>query len=198
LTLAELNCMIFFSMRFLRSFFRCQILTLLFLSLCLLPPESYAEIGVTKRSGDLSITTPEGKLVTVSNTDQLPQIFSGSVIEVLSGNAEFSLSMDEFMTLVAGESVMNVLGGTKVWISVNNNGADTKINVLNGDLEVLLGETILAIRTGALLEALVTEGRASIQLSEGEGAILGLDGKEQSLSIGQSYDLGSILPAFID
>ncbi len=155
-----------------------------------------AEILVGERSGNLSVTTPDGKLITVSVSDKLPDLTAGSVIEVLSGEASFSLEGPSFLTVVAGESVMNLSSGNQVKVNVNNNGADTITDVLSGTVEVSLGESILALRGGASIEAKVTEGKVSVALSKGEAAIVTLDGSENELELGKSYNLGSIVPVF--
>jgi len=157
-----------------------------------------AEISIPRRAGNLSITTPEGQLIRVAPKDTLPNLVSGSVVEVLSGNAEFNLDGTGFITLIAGESVMNLVSGTQVLINVTNNGADTLIKVVNGEVEVSLGETILAIQSGGVVQASVSEGKAVVELSQGDASILELNGDQTQLLPGHSYSLGSIIPSFED
>jgi hypothetical protein len=155
-----------------------------------------AAISISSRTGNLSVTTPEGNFLTVTTNDDFPNLGTGSVVEVLSGNAEFALREQEFITLIAGESVMNLDGWTQVSIMVENNGADTKISVHRGNIEVTLGENILSIETGGGVQAIMTEGNVAVELLGGEVFIRELSGDQTQILPGHTYSLGAVIPTF--
>lgn len=155
-----------------------------------------AQISVNGRSGNLSITAPDGGLTTVASSDALPSLESGSVIEVLSGSADVALNGDEQLTIVAGESVINLNGGNAIKVDVKNNGADSLVSVLKGNVEMSVGEAILAIKAPAAIQTEIKEGKASVMVVEGEAAVVELDGKERPLEAGKFHNLGLITPSF--
>ena len=174
---------------------RKVLVVFLIFSFLILPRLVSAQIAINERSGNLSITTPDGQLTTITTRDVLPSLLSGSVIEVLSGNVGFELESASSFTLVAGESVMNLSGGHEIKVNVSNNGADTLINVVTGDIEIYLGEVILVVMDETKLQAQVTEGKVTVAVAQGDARIVELDGYEYRLENGKSYNLGSIVPA---
>ena len=174
-----------------------KILFVTFVSFLFLPLNfANAQILINKRTGNLSITTSEGDLFTVSDSDALPQLSSGAVIEVLSGDAAFKIDGSEILTVVAGESVMNLIAGNEVTVTVSNSGVDTQIHCLSGNLQISIGEVILAVKGLTTLKANIADGKASVVLVEGDAAIVEFGGSLKKLTIDQSYDLGSVAPTF--
>jgi hypothetical protein len=173
-----------------------QFLLLPLIFLFLLTSSAFAQISIEKRTGNLSVTTAEGDLFTVSTSDNLPPLASGSVVEVLSGDAEFRLGGTSILTVVAGESVMNLISGNQVAVNVNNDGVETQIHALTGDLQVSIGEAILAVKSPAELKANISDGKATILVVKGEAAIVEFAGTLKKLTPGTAYPLGSVAPTF--
>jgi hypothetical protein len=165
---------------------------LLFLLLGALPARLFAQIEITKRTGSLFVATEKGEVFTLSPSDALPKLSSGSVVEVLSGSAEFKVEGSEVLSIVGGEAVINLTGGSRVALDVSNNGAETVIHVLNGDPQAMLSESIVALKNGAVVEAAVSNGKVSVRLIQGEAALVEFGGALRPLAAGQSYDVGSV------
>ena len=91
---------------------------------------------------------------------------------------------------------MNLDEWTKVSINVESNGADTKISVHEGNVEVILGENILFIESGGGVQAIMTDGNVAIELLGGEVFIRELSGDQTQLLPGHTYSLGAIIPTF--
>ena len=80
----------------------------------LLQTVSAAAITVTNRTGTIRITRPDGAVLTVNAEDPLPEIPSGSKIELLTGAAEFALTEGSIEVIVAG-SIATVEAGDSLW-----------------------------------------------------------------------------------
>ena len=63
----------------------------------------YAQDIISNRTGTIRITTPAGLTFTVSEDGFLPDILSGSIIEVLDGSIELA-PVDGFVQVVVGNN----------------------------------------------------------------------------------------------
>ncbi|MFH1355229.1 MAG: hypothetical protein ABIH19_03680 [Candidatus Omnitrophota bacterium] len=95
-------------------------------------PESAALIPMTvlARSGTIKITQPDGTILIIEPDQPLPDIFSGSKVEVINGEILF-LTEDAIISIEANEGVIfsqSLLSGKAI------------ITVTSGDIEIITKE----------------------------------------------------------
>ncbi len=106
-------------------------------SICLFTTSlAYAAIAVENRTGVISITTPDGNVVTVEASDPLPSISSGATIEVISGTADISATGSDTINVIVNDSTVTVDSGDSVSVTIGTGGTAV-LDVKTGNVSVL-------------------------------------------------------------
>lgn len=66
------------------------------------PAVASAEISILNRTGEISITMPDGQQVTVGPTEHLPAIPDNAIVTIVSGSADISASESSRIQVVCG------------------------------------------------------------------------------------------------
>ena len=116
---------------------RLLLATVVIFVLMFISPFAFAAIAVEDLTGTLSVKTPTGEVITVEPGQPIPQIPSGSTIEVITGSANISVSGTDVANLLINNSTVAVKDGSKVGVTVDLRTGNATINVIAGSVEVL-------------------------------------------------------------
>ena len=109
---------------------------------------AFAAVNIETRTGTLRLTMPDGTVQDIADTDPLPVIPDGAVIEVLSGVVSLAVTGNDSVTLLAGGQSIVVGGGSTVNVSFEPTGAVI--------FECAAGQVSVLAEDGSVLE--LTEG----------------------------------------
>ena len=108
-----------------------------FVALSLAPTTLHAEILLENRTGTVSITTPDGQVMTIEADQPLPAIPSGSTIEVVTGTAQISATGTDVVSLLINGATAAVQNGAKVSVAVDLRTGAASLDVLAGSITIL-------------------------------------------------------------
>ena len=116
---------------------RVAIRVLIFFAVISLAPSVlHADIVLQNVTGTISITTPDGKVITVEAGQPLPSIPSGSTIEVITGTAEISASGGDTVNVLINGALATVGDGASISVTVDLRTGDASFEVLTGSVSV--------------------------------------------------------------
>ena len=117
-------------------------------------PSAFAAIAVENLTGTLSIKTPTGEVMTVEAGQPIPQIPSGSTIELITGSANISVSGTDVANFLINNSTVVLKDGSKVGVTIDLQTGNATINVIAGSVEVLQPDgTTQTINAGSQFSA---------------------------------------------
>ena len=96
-----------------------------------------AEIVLENVTGTVSITTPDGQVMTIEAGQPLPAIPSGSTIEVVTGKAEISATPPDAVNVLINGATATVQDGTKVSVTVDLRTGDASLDVVTGSVSII-------------------------------------------------------------
>ena len=137
--------------------------------LIVFPIVSSAQEVITNRSGTIRITTPEGRVFTVTKDQPLPAIPSGSTIEILEGKVDIS-PREGFVKVIVSGSAGIIEGGEVVIASLDPMTGNANYAVISGEIEVISGNTTVKLNKWqeAQINFNKTTGVAEIKSIKGE------------------------------
>ena len=106
-----------------------------------------AEGLVLNHTGTIRVTRPDGVVLMIEPGQALPDIPSGSRVEVLSGSIEIEPS-EGFIQVVVGGSVATVKAGDNVSASIAPNTSASDLKVNKGQANIISGNTTIALSAG--------------------------------------------------
>jgi hypothetical protein len=123
------------------------VILVFFWELFSLPISAYAQDIITYRTGTIRITQPDGVVLIAGKDEALPEIPSGSTIEVLSGSINV-VPAAGFIQVVIGDSVSTVKAGDRVIASVDPKTKMADFNVGTGEVSIITGNTTITVIAG--------------------------------------------------
>ncbi|MBI4397836.1 MAG: hypothetical protein HY586_01775 [Candidatus Omnitrophica bacterium] len=100
-----------------------------------LPGVSFAQIAIGNQTGTIKITAPDGNVITVEKGQPLPDVASGSKVEVVSGSANILATEGDVLTVVLNDKTVSVQNAEiSVYIAFDSGNAN--ISVVSGDVVV--------------------------------------------------------------
>ena len=115
-----------------------MILLLAFFTVFSLAPTAlHAEIVLENVTGTVSITTPDGQVMTIEAGQPLPAIPSGSTIEVVTGTAKISATGTDVVNVLVNGATATVQDGAQVSVTVDLRTGAASLDVLAGSVSVL-------------------------------------------------------------
>ena len=106
-----------------------------------------AEGLVLNHTGTIRVTRPDGVVLMIEPGQALPDIPSGSRVEVLSGSIEIEPS-EGFIQVVVGASVATVKAGDNITASIESNTSASDFKVNKGQVSIISGNTTIALSAG--------------------------------------------------
>ncbi len=124
----------------------------------------YAEDVITNRTGTIKITRPDGTVLTVGKDEPLPDIPSGSIIEVLDGSIDIAPTTG-FVQLIVGDSAATVKAGDSVSATIDLETGMADFKTASGEVNIVIGNTTATVKAGqeALMGLDRTTGEVSIK-----------------------------------
>lgn len=114
----------------------------------------FAAINVENRTGSITVTTPDGEVMTFESGDLLPPVLSGSTIEVVTGQADISVTEPDTVDIVINNSIVTVDSGDAIAVAVNPSSGAATMNVLAGSVDALQPDgTTKSVAQGAAFVA---------------------------------------------
>ncbi len=102
---------------------------------------------ILSRTGTLQITSPDGVVLTIGPTDPMPEIASGSKVEVVNGTIEIAPSTG-FIQLVIGGSVATVKAGDSLVASLDPATGKADLQTKTGSVTIVSGNTTTTLAAG--------------------------------------------------
>ena len=106
-----------------------------------------AQEVITQRTGPIKITKPDGSVLTVGKEEALPDIPSGSTVEVLSGGIEVK-PLEGFIQVVVGDSIAAVKAGDRATASMEPKKRMADFKVEAGQINIITGNTTTTVKAG--------------------------------------------------
>lgn len=102
---------------------------------------------ILNRTGTIRVTKPDGVVLVLEPSQALPDIPSGSKVEVLNGSIEIE-PLEGFIQLVLGGSVATVKAGDNVSASIDEKTAIADFKIKTGQLNIITGNTTTTLGAG--------------------------------------------------
>lgn len=131
---------------------------------------------ILSRTGTLQVTSPDGTILTISPTDPLPEIASGSKVEVVDGTIEIA-PVEGFIQLVIGGSVATVKAGDSLTATLDPAIGKADFNVKTGPVNIVSGNTTVTL--AAVQHALIALDKVA-----GIATVESLAGNIETLTVG--------------
>ncbi len=155
---------------------RVLFFSLLFIIFGMVSQESWSVSDfVFSLKGEIKVTRPDEKTLTIKEAKKLSQIQSGSTIEVLSGRF-YVVSNRGIINLIVGGSVTTVDDGDSITTSIDVKTKTARFKVHSGAVEIITGNTTSKLKTGSIVQ---------IRLDKrGEVEVKSLKGNIETITIG--------------
>jgi hypothetical protein len=158
---------------------------------------------ITKRTGNVLITQPDGNVVEVKPAEIMPKIQSGSVVELMEGSWEIKAKVQD-VTYIVGDATMNLTPGDHVKASVDTETGTADVEVVKSEKEkikIKVGNTNITLKQGDIVSAGVDDitgveeiksvsGRLetetvgiSITIEEGASALIMTNAESRQISV---------------
>lgn len=125
----------------------CVFLALAALAIFFFQSSLMAKELILNRTGTIRVTKPDGVVLVIEPDQALPDIPSGSKVEVLNGSIEIEPS-EGFIQLVLGGSVATVKAGDNVTASIDEKTAIPDFKVKTGRVNIITGNTATTLGVG--------------------------------------------------
>ncbi len=124
---------------------------------------------ILSRTGTIQITNPDGTVLKVGSTDPLPEIASGSKVEVMDGTIEIAPT-EGFIQLVVGGSVATVKAGDSIVASLDPATGKADFQTKAGSVNIVSGNTTTKLAEGqhALISLDKVAGIATVESLAGD------------------------------
>lgn len=99
-----------------------------------------AQTTILSRTGTIKITFPDNTVLVIGKDDALPDIPSGSRVEVISGSIDIGPSAG-FIQVVVGDSVATVKAGDILSASIDEKTGIADFKVRTGQVNIITGNT---------------------------------------------------------
>ncbi|MCX5782229.1 MAG: hypothetical protein NT145_05945 [Elusimicrobia bacterium] len=133
---------------------------------------------ILNRTGTISVTKPDGTVLVIEPHQVLPDIPSGSIIEVLNGGIKIEPS-EGFIQIVLGGSVATVKAGDNITASIDPKTAMADFEVITGQVRIISRNTTIFINAGQ---------RAQMSLNEAKGitttTVKSISGTIEAVTVG--------------
>ncbi|MFC1590683.1 hypothetical protein ACFL42_04245 [Candidatus Omnitrophota bacterium] len=158
---------------------------------------AFAQV-ITNRTGTITITKPDGTVLIVGASDPLPNIPSGSVIEVLYGTIQVAPDAGTF-TIVAGNTTATVSGGQEAQVGLDVATGAAEVTSIVGTIQTETAGVQASVSTGstAVISADATTGNVSVTATSGTVTVTGTDGSVSVISQGETSTTGAAAGAEI-
>lgn len=126
--------------------------------------------AIMYRSGKVTITAPDGSIMKVEESDTLPRIASGSIVELLEGAVDIT-STEGFIQVVAADSVATVLEGERLIASIKEGVAGASFKVVNEKVTVISGNSTTYLKKGEVVRINFNNKTGVVELSSISGIV---------------------------
>jgi len=142
------------------------------------------------RTGTIKITLPDSTVLVIGKDDALPDIPSGSKVEIISGSLDIGPSAG-FIQLVVGDSVATVKAGDRVTASIDPATKMEGFKVSAGQIKIITGNTSTTVQTNQ-------EVRISLDKRTGRTEVRSVKGDIETTTIGVKVMVRQGADALID
>ena len=142
------------------------------------------------RTGTIKITLPDSTVLVIGKDDALPDIPSGSRVEIISGSLDIGPSAG-FIQLVVGDSVATVKAGDRVTASIDPATKMEGFKVSAGQIKIITGNTSTTVQTNQ-------EVRISLDKRTGRTEVRSVKGDIETTTIGVKVMVRQGADALID
>ncbi len=143
---------------------------ILFLILTAFFQTAYAENIITNRTGSIKITMPNKTVIIVRKGDNLPEIPSGAIVEILDGSTEIAPKTG-FIQVIAGNLVSTIKAGDRVNLSINRETGIVDFTVEAGGITVIAGNTTVMIKMHQRVQIRLDNITGIVEVKSGIGVI---------------------------
>lgn len=154
----------------------CVFLALAVLAVLFFQSDLMAEGLILNHTGTIKVTRPDGVVLMIEPGQALPDIPTGSRVEVLSGSLEIEPS-EGFIQLVLGSSVATVKAGDSVSAAIDLETGMADFKTASGEVNIVTGNTTATVKAGQ--QALM-----SLDKTTGEVHIKSIIGVIQTVTVG--------------
>ena len=131
---------------------------------------------ILSHTGTIRVTKPDGVVLVIEPNQTLPDIPSGSRVEVLSGSLEIEPS-EGFIQLVLGGSVATVKAGDSLSAAIDEKTGMANFKVNAGQVKVITGNTTTTIGAGQ-------EAQVGIDKATGITTVRSITGEIETITVG--------------
>jgi hypothetical protein len=149
-----------------------------------------AQTTILSRTGTIKITLPDSTVLVIGKDDALPDIPSGSKVEIISGSLDIGPSAG-FIQLVVGDSVATVKAGDRVTASIDPATKMEGFKVSAGQIKIITGNTSTTVQTNQ-------EVRISLDKRTGRTEVRSVKGDIETTTIGVKVMVRQGADALID
>ena len=130
----------------------------------------FAKDLVLNRTGAIRITKPDGTVLKVEKDQALPEIPSGSKVEVITGSIGIEPS-EGFIQVVVGDSVAMVKAGDIVTASMDLETNMADFEALAGQIRIITGNTTTIVNSGQKVKISLDKRTAIVEVRSIKGTI---------------------------
>ncbi len=131
---------------------------------------AYAESIITNRTGSIKIIMPNKTVITVKKDDNLPEIPSGAIVEILDGSMEIAPKTGA-VQVIAGNLASVIKAGDRVALSINRETGIVDFTVEAGGINVIAGNTTIMIKMHQSVQVRLDNTRGIVEVKSVIGVI---------------------------
>jgi len=160
------------------SFIRkgCGFLVLAALVILFFQSSLMAQGLILNHTGTIRVTKPDGVVLVIEPGQALPDIPSGSRVEVLNGSIEIEPA-EGFIQLVLGGSVATVKAGDSLSASIDEKTGIADFKVKTGQVNVITGNTTTTIGAGQ-------QAQVGLDKVTGTTTVKSISGEIEAVTVG--------------
>ncbi len=149
-----------------------------------------AQTTILNRTGTINITLPDSTVLIIGKDDALPDIPSGSRVEIISGSIDIEPSAG-FIQVVVGDSVATVKAGDRVTAGIDPVTKMEGFKVSAGQIKIITGNTSTVVQTNQEVEI-------SLDRRTGQTEVRSVRGDIETTTIGVKVMVRQGADALID
>jgi len=130
-----------------------------------------AQTTILNRTGTIKLTLPDGTVSIIGKEDALPDIPSGSRVEIINGSMDVESSAG-FIQVVVGDSIATVKAGDRVTASIDEpSNKKASFSVSAGQIKIITGNTSTMLEMGQEVKLSLNKRTGQTEVSSIKGNI---------------------------
>jgi hypothetical protein len=130
----------------------------------------WAQGIISQRSGLLKITRPDGSTLTVNKDEALPEIPSGSSVEVISGDIVIE-SGEGFIQVIVRDSLAVVKTGDRIIVSIEPKTGMAVFKVKVGQINIITGNTNIVVKADQEVQLGLNRATGVVEIKSIKGEV---------------------------